>query len=570
MPDVIFMPGSSGGGTSTLAAIAAAQPYPVGVVELGKFGAKLDLRTVFDAAIVSGTNKLKCATSKPFKAADVGKYVCVNSAGVVALVEKGEPGATKQWNPLCARITNFISAEEVELDTNASHTPAAGAFLRFGSDDTVAVIETIKEVVKKAQESGNGLCAVWFPKMIGVAGELKTDQEGLAQIPLPLVEATSGGGTAQGPKVILHLWGGPEASGVPLWYQHVPQESGGGIFSFGPRKPGEAGLVHANGQPPYQVGVGRPAVIGGPTPEKGWTGLKYPNMLVVIDGLTMSGPCNGTMTDFELNGIAAMNCKSLGSFRLGIPNLVGAVQGEGPNEYVLASAGFEGGFETAIRPATALAEPLAGNNDKTIVGTHSCEGHTSAIELGEHGTHGHIVSVYNFFSATPAKSAWIHATNIDYFSAEACRFGFYTPPMNGAACFVNVKQYDTEVGAGRWTTVGQGWFWDTGNLNKGDWNWGAGEHASEELGPLLKGGTQTKFRNTGISPGKVGALEYKSAVEKTNTLYRDAIVQWKKLTALEVDGQAIPLVGEAATTLIPSGKTYKATGAEGAGTWTVL
>lgn len=557
---------SPSAGVSSLAAIAEVQPYPTVLPE--QYGAKGDLATVFDGAITTGTNVLTCATSKPFKAGDVGKYVCVNSAGTVALVEGAEPGATKQWNALTARITAVLSSEKVELDTNASHT-TAGSFVRFGSDDTAAIKEAIKQAVKKAQESGKGLCALWLPKLFGVAGEMDESQEGYAQIPLPYVPATSAGTTAQGPKVILYLWGGPDSSAPPLWYQHVAQETGGGIFTFGPKE-ASGKLVSPVGQPAYKVGTGRPAVIGGPTPERGFTGLNYNNMMVVIDGITMSGPCNGTMTDFELNGTACLNCKSLGSFRLGIPNLVGAAQGEGPNEYVMGAAGYEGGFITAKRPACALAEPLAGNNDKTIVGSHTAEGHTSFMEIGEHSTHSHLVSVYNFMSMDPAKSAWVHAANIDYFSAEACRFGIYTPPMNGAGCFINIRQYDTEPGVGRWTTVPKGWIWDPENLMKGEIRFGAGERAEEALEPLINSASQCKIIGTGINPGKVAAPEYKSAVERRNTFYRDAIVTLTKVTAVEVDGQAIAVTGEAVTTLVPAGKIIKPTGATGAWTWTLI
>lgn len=558
---------SNPGGSVSLAALAGAQPYPVLLPE--SFGAKGDLKVLSDAAIVTGTNKLSSA-SKPFKAADVGKYVAVCSAGPVALVEGAEPGATKQWNTLCARIAAFVSSEQVELDTNASHTPAAGALAVYATDDTQAVREAINAAVLKAQETGRGVCAVWFSRMYGIAGQLQTSQEGNAQIPLPLIAATSGGGPAQGQKITLHLWGGPDSTALPLWYQKVPQQSGGGLFSFGPRKAGEAGLVSAVAQPIYNVGIGRPAVIGGPTPEKGFTGLTYSNMELVIEGLTMSGPSNGTLTDLELNGTANLVVKSLGSYRLGIPGLVAGVQGEGPNEFVMPSAGFEGGFEVAKRPACALAEPLVGNNDNTVVYSHSCEGHCSGLEVGEHGTHLSIRTIYCFMGLNPAKSGWIHAAEFKYLSVEACRFGIYTPPNNGAACFINVDSYDYENGVGRWTFVPKGAIWDPEHLMKGEWKVWPGEKAEEELPPKINVASSLRILNMGVTPGKVAAPEYKTEVALTNPFYRDAFVTLTKVTAVEVDGQAQAIATpETASVFVPSGKTIKPTGATGTWKWTL-
>src|SRR6185437_5763032 len=430
-----------------LAKLAAIQPFPVDIPD--NHGAHHHGKLITDAEITDETKILKSA-STTFTAGDVGKYVAICSAGAQAKVENKVPASKIQNNTLCSRIAAFIGAKEVELEVNASHT-VTGALALYATDDTVAIQAAINNAVVLAQSTGIGYCEVWFSHAIyGVAGELKTGgiTEGNAQITLPVISSTSAGTVAQGQKITIMLKGSSESASLPQWYQKVPQQAGAMLFSFGPREAASVKLASVHAQPEFSAANGCPSTIGGPTFEKGFTGLNFSNMNLVVNGITLSAPSNGTMTGIDAEGISEYVELSLGSYALGIPSLVGEAYSEGVNEFVLPWAGFEGEFSAHKKPAAAVAEPGQGNNDNTMVIQHSVEGHTCGHRVGEHSIHLNIHTIYCLMGAVPTSGHFLHNAMFEYWSVEACTFGIYSP--GGGEAYFIIKDYDSENQSGRW------------------------------------------------------------------------------------------------------------------------
>jgi hypothetical protein len=114
------------------------------------YGAKDDLRTVFDGAMTSGSGTLTCATSTPFAAGDVGKRITVAGAGA--------SGAQ-----LTTTIASFSSSSVVVLTATASANVSAKG-VSFGTDNTTA----IQNAINAAQTARGGI--VWFPVTVGNQG----------------------------------------------------------------------------------------------------------------------------------------------------------------------------------------------------------------------------------------------------------------------------------------------------------------------------------------------------------------------------------------------------------------
>lgn len=554
--------GASGSSSVTLAALAAAQPFPVELPENN--GALGNGKLVTDAAIESGKKIVK-SPSKLFATAIVGQYIAICAAGNQAKVEEKAPEVAKeQHNALTTVITKVTSSEEIEIETAAEHT-VVGALALFATDDTVAIQTAINNAVSKAQ-AGAGYCEVWFSqKTYGIAGELKTGgiTEGNAQITLPVIESTSAGTAAQGQKITLNLRGSSDSSALPQWYQKVPQQAGALLFSFGPRATGETKLANSHAQPAYSTVNGRPSMLGGPAPEKGYENLKYSNMMPIITGLTISAPSNSTMTGVELNGVSNASIVSLGSYALGIPGLVGEAYANGVNQFVIPWAGLEGEFGAHLRPATALGMPGRGNNDNSFLGTHSAEGHTCGLESGEHAWHSAVRAIYCLIGMTATQTSYEHASSFGYVSIEACQFGIYTPNTGGFTWSITLLDFEENA------------IFDVYDPN----NKLHGQIFlfSKAIPPAVKGGLTCKFVMLNNAAGKIEVPPTAAELEAgyTNKYFRDIVISIVNAEKIEIDAalQLIPAAGAATTVILPSGKEIKVTKIAGKtieSKWTLL
>lgn len=106
-----------------------------------RFGAKLDARTAFDAAMVNGSDLVNSPITG-FTAGDVGKICIVQGA-----VPNGPP-VNASRRPLVANIIEVISATQAKLSLIASKT-VAGAEIIVGTNDTVAIQNAINTLGMK-------------------------------------------------------------------------------------------------------------------------------------------------------------------------------------------------------------------------------------------------------------------------------------------------------------------------------------------------------------------------------------------------------------------------------------
>lgn len=530
-----------GGGSITLSSIAAAQPFPVTLPE--NYGAVKNGKVIYDAEISSASKILKAKTSKPFTSESVGQYIAVAACGPTISGEEN--------NSISTKIKTFINTEEVELEIAASNT-VKNALALFASDDTEGIQKAINEAVKKCQETGLYYCEVWFSQAIyGVAGPLKTAEKGNAQITLPLIPSTLAGTTSQGAKVTIMLRGSSDSTALPQWYQKVPQQAGSCIFSFGPFSSGKG----TNHQPTYSESEGRPAVIGGPAPERGYVNLEYSNMFFRTTGLTMSGLQNNTMTGLELGGISEASIETHGAYVLGIPGL-GLTRAENPNIYVKPIQGVQGSFSPG-RPAAAIAMPGRGNNDNSYVGSHSVEGWSCGIEPSEHGWHPNTRCFYCWIGVgLTGWRPWEYGSSFGLLSLGANRIGIYSAQAEEKGIKFRVNFCDVEENFIDVLDEHNSWVGDLYFINQ---EGGAGkiENAAGAVPKYLK------VTNGELSAGRVTAptMPASNVVYTNKTFFRDAlvIITGGAVSAIEIDGAAIGFVATNVTVPVPSGKTIKLT-----------
>lgn len=535
------------------------------------YGAKGDGQVVKDGAMTATESILTCATSKPFKPTDVGKYVTVNNANTEAFkgvksekVKTEGEGATKstkrQFLPLCAKIAKYISPEQVELDTVCQNT-TAGSLVLWASDDNEALEKCIEASFTQALLSRTSRVKVLLEDVIyGTAGTLKTANKCNSQIQLPIVPGEKA-------KVVWEIGNGSESSALPIWYQEVPQQAGPVIYSFGPAEVAGGKLAESTAQPAYSAANGRPAIISGPTLERAPLVKEINNVCIVVNGLTMSGPCNSTLTQLELNQCAEATVDQFGSYALGVPNTEseGAEYQGGPNEYIPAWAGYSEakGFikegTNFFRPAVALAMPAKGNNDSSYVGRHACQGHTCAIEVGEHGLHNYLKSIYCVMGMSFTK--WLgsggksHSSIVNYMSVEGCVWGIYgVAPFTNGEVNITVLNYDSENQGGRWGRTAD--VFDS--LNK---LYGVLYINDVAPPPVITGAKNLNVYSLSVPPGKTALAtseaEYEAGV--VNPIYRNIAITIENAETVEVDEslQLIPAEGKPVTLIWPSNKKIK-------------
>lgn len=542
-----YLTGTGGSGAITTAQLAAAQPFIVTQPE--SYGAVHNGRVIYDAEITFGTKKLKAPVSKPFTTANVGQNIAICACGTVITGE--------EINSISGKISAFISAEEVELEVAAPST-VKGALALFATDDTNAIQEAINAAVTACRANGSYYCEVWLTEGIyGVAGALKTTQKGNAQITLPLIESTLAGTTAQGSKVTLMLRGNSDSTSLPQWYQKTPQQTGACLFSFGPF----TAASNTNHQPAYSPAFGRPAVIGGATPEQGFTNLNYSNMLFCTTGVTMSAPQNNTLTGLELNGVAQASLPTHAAFTLGIPGL-GLTRAANPNIYVKPKAGIEGEFLSQERAAVAVGMPAKGNNDNSYVGSYSVEGWCVGLEPNEHGWHADTRIFYCWLGinfSTPG--TWEYGSVFGLTSVGECRIGVCSA-KNAEKCMrvrflmLDVEENFIDILDEKNSLSGDCYF-----INQEIPGAPKVENEKAEAPKYLKVIWGER------SAGAVAAPTIETGVPVKNPFWRDAFITITGATKVVVDG-AEELISTSA--MLPSGKVITVTGVGLAWKWTLL
>lgn len=340
------------------------------------YGAKGDGKTVVDGAMGSGSTTLTSA-SAVFTAGDVGKAVMVTKADAAGI-------------PLSTTISAFTNSTTVTLTSgNASGGAVSSCIVTWGTDDTTAIRNAVNAAVTFAQ-ANNFYAEVLFDAEVHIIAGAPVQGGatlGNAQIPLPVIVAS--GGLR---KVTLAFKGAGDASGLPHWQQTQPQQAGTVLA-----------CVRADGTNNGTFDAA--SVLGGPTPLQGYgtTGAIYSNMLVVIDGITISVPYNSTYCGFDFRGVAEANVVTASVMARDWP------------------AGPMGTVTNITNQWTwGLCMPLSGNNDNCNVLWYSCEGLCYGFMPSEHTAWHSVRCVYCItgVEATSGVVAMPHAGQGFYTSVE--------------------------------------------------------------------------------------------------------------------------------------------------------
>jgi hypothetical protein len=335
-------------------AIGWASPVNAGpwVFDARVNGAVGDGQAATDGAITSSQNILTCATSRPFRASDVGKAIQVKGALT--------SGATS----LVTTITGYTSASTVTLGASATNTMSGNALVLWATDDTAAIQATINAAFAYGQTKGIGV--VSLPPaaglFYGVAGALVAGGATKAngQLTIPIQADTAN-------KVELVFLGVTDGGTTRHWHQKTPQLSGSTIVSFGV-------FANATAQTNSLTANGNPAVISGQTGANGYGGdtLVYSNVLVRMQNMqvyTTHSESGWTYSALNFHGVAAAALENFGYGTTGT--------------YANADFNNPNGFSAGLSVGVLL--PSAGNNDNNQLRNVICHGgYTRGIYLTEH------------------------------------------------------------------------------------------------------------------------------------------------------------------------------------------
>ena len=322
------------------------------------YGARGNGRVISDATITGGALSTLTSASAAFTSADTGKSIVVNGAGPVI-------NGSASGGPLSTTIT-FVNATTVTLAAAATNA-VAGGFAIYGTDDTAGIQGAINAAATYATANHYFAEVVFKPVTYIIAGALvqggtpKTN----SQITLPVVPITGN------PTMVLKLTGTRCNAG------HVMFQG-----SSDTPAPGTEGTVLMStlmGQA-YSGTFGQPAVIGGPTPEQGYTGgftNLWNNLMPVIDGLTVMAPAAPTVS-----GIDMTSCN----------------KAEAPWSRALAflpqnqMASFNPWWVGGPFPK-GLVMPQNGNNAHSMIGSYACAGFRVGLLAYEHTNWQELVTI---------------------------------------------------------------------------------------------------------------------------------------------------------------------------------
>lgn len=394
------------------------------VFDVRVYGAVGDGQAATDGSITSGLNVLTCATSKPFKATDVGKSVMVKGAL--------SSGATT----LVAKITGYTSPSTVTLGANATNTMSGNALVMWATDDTVALQSAINAAFAHGQ--ANGTAIVWVPPtgsglFYGVAGPLVAGGATKAngQLVIPIQATTSG-------KVTLIIMGATDGGATRHWEQKIPQLSGSTLVSFGvfASSTAQTNALNANGQA---------AVISGQTGANGYgtDALLYNNVIVRMQNIQVytTHSLNGwTYGALNFHGLAAAALENFG---------YGTAATYAPNG---GDYNNPNGFSAGL--AIGVLLPSAGNNDNNQLRNVTCHGgYTRAIFVTEHTEWVGGTILYSWSGVCPVGNygdggngvGASHGIFIDQVSIEGCnnQLEFIGPGQSGVGPMLS-GSYDTE------------------------------------------------------------------------------------------------------------------------------
>jgi hypothetical protein len=385
------------------------------------YGAKGDGQISTTGSMTSGSAILTISENA-FVEADEGKYVMVKGAGI--------NGVTS----FIAKISNFVDAQHVQLDTNAAST-ISGAQVLWGTDDTAAFQAAVNAAVAYGLMHSY-TATVRIPAAQGrfycIAGALVSGgaTKGNAQITLPVIPTT-------GAKFTLAFEGPADGASVRHWEQQVPQTGGATLVSFFVHASTSAQITSINNG-------GNSAVIGGPAQPGGYgtSALAFSNMNAIfynVSILTAHSSFGLTLTSLDLSGVANA---SLENFAYGTTATVAD-----PSTDLVSPGTFSAGL------SIGLLLPASGNNDLVLLRNVTCSGgYTYGIFATEHCDITSMRILYCWAAFCPVGNYYSsggssHSIRASLLSIEACTYELYVigSGVGGLGPFLDL-QIDTESG----------------------------------------------------------------------------------------------------------------------------
>jgi hypothetical protein len=342
------------------------------------YGAKGNGTLLSDAAITSGFAVL----TSP------GNRLSTATTGMsVRVIGAGSAGAD-----LVTTILSVQSAGQVTLAANAGGT-VSGKGCVFGSDDTAAINSAVTAATAYAQ-ANNGYGEVVFRAVTYViSGSPVTGSPtfGNAQIPLPVIAVTA-------QKVTLAFRGSLDQTGLNHWLQTVPQAAG--TVLLGMR---DGGVNDSTNGPT--------CVIGGPYNGYGGGGGLFSNMLVVIDGIEIMVPLNGTYGGFDFFGVAEAS----------VPNAACMAMAVVPAGTAWPAMGGTPSFSNF--GWFGLRMPSTNNNAVADIGRFRAEGMVNGLRTSEHTTWQSVHAINCYTGIVPYSGTtgnMPHASIGQYACVENC------------------------------------------------------------------------------------------------------------------------------------------------------
>jgi len=413
--------------------------------------------------------------------------------------------ATAGSDPLTpAAIGAATAASIVVLRDNTIFVEDYGAVGNGTTDDTTSIRNAINAAVAAASSTGSNYAEVHFQaKTYLVNGALVQGGTtfGNAILPLPIVSMTAH-------TVTLCFKGAGEAAALPIWTQTVPQKTGTVLLTT------VAGTNSGT--------FGEACVLGGPNRVQGYgTGGSniWNNMLVEIDGISISAPSDPHICGFDFDGTAQAIIKSASFYTADVPGSV-------------------------ANPTTnwqfGLRMPSTNNQSIAIIDRFSAEGCQMGVVLSEHSVARNVYFIYCAIGIRCYTASWTpHYALIEYANVEFCQYGI---EFNGGGTFkIKCLMFDFERGTGTFQMVRI--ISDPSNLGIG--YLGFGENSFNVPLPrgstLIVGGNQLQLEDFNLSTGAVTAPTVPATATPIPGFWRNQFVQVAggTVSAVKVDGATV-------------------------------
>jgi hypothetical protein len=377
---------------------STAPPTPW-VFNIRSYGAVGDGQIVTDGAITSGSHNLACATSTPFKAADVGKPILVLHAAAAGITT------------LVTTIATFVDSGHVTLTAAAGATVTSGGTVMWATDDTAA----IQAAINAGHAYATAFAApagyqVYSPpgsgSFYGIAGPLVTGGAtlGNGQLTVPINLDTVNGISCQ-------IVGVDSGAKTRHWNQTTPAMSASTWVSFGVFASLTAQNNSANA-------AGTPAVISGPTGVNGYgtSALLYSNVTVHIKNLSI-------LTTHSANGFTYSALNLHGCARAILEDFSYGTTGSVPGSDYGSPAGFANGNSIGV------IMPANGNNARNDWHRVICQGgYTRGVYATEHMNIDESLILYCWSGFCPVGTfgdggsgvGALHAVNFPQLAVEGC------------------------------------------------------------------------------------------------------------------------------------------------------